>query len=57
MVECAFRVFANKWRIFHTPLLVDPDFIDDIAVVYYTIVFVGEMELILRIHKLTLWRH
>lgn len=29
-VECAFGVLANKWRVFHTPILVEPDFIDDI---------------------------
>lgn len=28
-VECAFGVLANKWRIFHTYMLVGPDFIDD----------------------------
>lgn len=30
-VECAFGVLANKWRIFHTPILVQPDFIDEIV--------------------------
>lgn len=30
-VECAFGVLANKWRIFHTPILVQPVFIDDIV--------------------------
>lgn len=30
-VECAFGVLANKWRVFHTPTLVDPEFIDDIV--------------------------
>lgn len=29
-VECAFGVLANKWRVFHTPILVQPDFTDDI---------------------------
>lgn len=29
-VECAFGVLANKWRIFHTPIMVNPDFADDI---------------------------
>lgn len=29
-VECAFGVLANKWRVFHTPILVQPGFIDDI---------------------------
>lgn len=30
-VECAFGVLANKWRVFHTPILVQPDFIDIIV--------------------------
>lgn len=30
-VECAFGVLANKWRVFHTPILVDPEFIDEIV--------------------------
>lgn len=30
-VECAFGVLANKWRIFHTPILVEPEYIDDIV--------------------------
>ncbi|XP_053964136.1 uncharacterized protein LOC128867068 [Anastrepha ludens] len=30
-VECAFGLLANKWRIFHTPILVQPDFIDEIV--------------------------
>lgn len=30
-VECAFGVLANKWRIFHTPILVNPYYIDDIV--------------------------
>lgn len=30
-VECTFGILANKWRIFHTPILVQPDFIDDIV--------------------------
>jgi len=25
-VECAFGILSNKWRVFHTPLLVEPDF-------------------------------
>ncbi|CAI6352960.1 unnamed protein product [Macrosiphum euphorbiae] len=29
-VECAFGVLSNKWRVLHTPLLVEPDFADDI---------------------------
>lgn len=29
-VECAFGVLANKWRVFHTTILVSPDFVDDI---------------------------
>lgn len=30
-VECTFGLLANKWRIFHTPILVQPEFIDDIV--------------------------
>ncbi|CAI6354645.1 unnamed protein product [Macrosiphum euphorbiae] len=30
MVECAFGVLANKWRVLHTPIQVEPDFTDDI---------------------------
>ncbi|CAH1998916.1 unnamed protein product [Acanthoscelides obtectus] len=30
-VECAFGLLANKWRIFHTPILVRPELIDDIV--------------------------
>lgn len=30
-VECAFGILANKWRIFHTPVLVQPNFIDVIV--------------------------
>ncbi|XP_060844013.1 uncharacterized protein LOC132923991 [Rhopalosiphum padi] len=29
-VECAFGVLANKWRVLHTTILVEPDFCDDI---------------------------
>ncbi|KAF0711608.1 protein ALP1-like, partial [Aphis craccivora] len=29
-VECAFRVLANKWRVLHTAIQVEPDFTDDI---------------------------
>ncbi|XP_060872557.1 uncharacterized protein LOC132946531 [Metopolophium dirhodum] len=29
-VECAFGVLSNKWRVLHTPLLVEPDFADEI---------------------------
>ncbi|KAF0713367.1 protein ANTAGONIST OF LIKE HETEROCHROMATIN PROTEIN 1-like, partial [Aphis craccivora] len=25
-VECAFAILANKWRVFHTPILVEPEF-------------------------------
>lgn len=25
-VECAFGILANKWRVFHTPILVEPEF-------------------------------
>ncbi|XP_008178456.1 protein ALP1-like [Acyrthosiphon pisum] len=28
MVECAFGVLANKWRVLHTPIQVEPDFTD-----------------------------
>jgi hypothetical protein len=31
MVECAFGVLANKWRIFHGPLYVTPQFCDSIV--------------------------
>lgn len=30
-VECAFGILANKWRVFHTPILVEPDFVDAIV--------------------------
>jgi len=30
-VECAFGILANKWRVLHTALLVEPDFADDIT--------------------------
>lgn len=30
-VECAFGVLANKWRVLHTTILVEPDFCDDIV--------------------------
>lgn len=29
-VECSFGILANKWRVFHTPLLVNPNFATDI---------------------------
>jgi len=29
-VECAFGVLSNKWRVLHTPLLVEPNFADEI---------------------------
>lgn len=29
-VECSFGLLCNKWRVLHTPLLVKPDFADDI---------------------------
>jgi len=29
-VECAFGVLANKWRVLHTTILVEPKFCDDI---------------------------
>jgi len=31
MVECAFGILANKWRIFHRPLDVTPQFSDSIV--------------------------
>ncbi|KAJ8929725.1 hypothetical protein NQ314_017561 [Rhamnusium bicolor] len=31
MVECAFGILANKWRIFHRPLDVNPEFCDSIV--------------------------
>jgi len=31
MVECAFCILANKWRIFHRPLDVTPQFCDSIV--------------------------
>lgn len=30
-VECAFGVLANKWRVLHTPIQVEPEFIDIIV--------------------------
>ncbi|XP_050293569.1 uncharacterized protein LOC126734088 [Anthonomus grandis grandis] len=30
-VECAFGVLSNKWRVFHSAILVQPEFIDDIV--------------------------
>jgi len=30
-VECAFGVLANKWRVFHTPIMVKPDTVDSIV--------------------------
>jgi len=30
-VECAFGILANKWRVLHTPILVEPDFTDCIV--------------------------
>lgn len=29
-VECAFGVLCDKWRIFHSPIIVEPDTIDSI---------------------------
>ena len=29
-VECAFGIMANKWWVFHSPILVHPNFVDDI---------------------------
>lgn len=31
MVECAFGILANKWRIFHRPIDVNPEFCDSIV--------------------------
>ncbi|KAL4121227.1 hypothetical protein QTP88_013783 [Uroleucon formosanum] len=30
VVECTFGVLANKWRVLHTPIQVEPDFVDEI---------------------------
>ncbi|XP_071050677.1 uncharacterized protein [Onthophagus taurus] len=30
-VECAFGILANKWRIFHTAINLDPDFVTDVV--------------------------
>eukprot|EP00079_Xenopus_tropicalis_P030698 XP_012826887.1 PREDICTED: putative nuclease HARBI1 [Xenopus tropicalis] len=30
MVECAFGILANKWRVFHTALQLEPEFVDKI---------------------------
>ena len=30
-VECAFGLLANKWQIFHKPIMVEPNFIDSIV--------------------------
>lgn len=30
LVECAFGILANKWRVLHTAILVQPEFTDDI---------------------------
>lgn len=30
-MECAFGILSNKWRIFHRPLNVSPDFAVDIV--------------------------
>jgi len=29
-VECAFGILANKWRVLHSAILVEPDFADDV---------------------------
>lgn len=31
LVECTFGILANKWRVLHTPILVEPDFTDIIG--------------------------
>lgn len=31
MVDCAFGIMGNKWRIFHRPLAVAPQFCDSIV--------------------------
>jgi len=31
MVECAFGILANRWRIFHRPLDVTPQFCDNMV--------------------------
>ena len=30
-VECAFGILANKWRVFHTSISLDPDFVKEIV--------------------------
>lgn len=30
-MECTFGILANKWRVLHTPILVEPDFTDCIV--------------------------
>jgi len=41
MVECAFDILANKWRIFHRPLDVTPQFCNNIVKIcaYCTVTF------------------
>ncbi|XP_041430603.1 protein ALP1-like [Xenopus laevis] len=30
MVECAFGILSNKWRVFHTAIQLEPDFVDNV---------------------------
>lgn len=30
-VECSFGILANKWRVFHTSIQLEPDFVEDIV--------------------------
>lgn len=34
-VECAFGILANKWRVLHSAILVEPDFADDVILHNY----------------------
>ncbi|KAK9711192.1 DDE superfamily endonuclease, partial [Popillia japonica] len=50
-VECTFPILANKWRVFHSTMLVSEDFAGDIAkaVVFCTILCAEEMDITLAI--------
>ncbi|XP_050540419.1 uncharacterized protein LOC126905070 [Daktulosphaira vitifoliae] len=58
LVECAFGILANKWRILHTTILVEPDFIDEIVKACYILLtmYAEETATILRIRYLIFWR-
>lgn len=36
-VECAFGILANKWRVLHSAILVEPNFADDVVKAFCTI--------------------